>query len=298
MHFEKMYTTIDAHVAGEGFRVMVHSPFQLQFEQGLQDDSADNPLLLQAKQLLLNEPRGHRGMTGCLVIPSEKADVGVVFMHHEQEDHFTYSGLVAVLTVLLETGQMPVSEDGTYRMETSQGVIILSAQVDGNVVKKVTIPVEDCSLAKTEDHVELVEVGNGRRYILHSLPESIPTLDMDHLSAIMRWGREIADQHQGKNDYGHVLVEQRVDDTVRSVTIEKDGVILRSPGMDSTVAILASRNGQKTVTNESLFGSNLTAEKNDGPLSGFTISTRGFVTGEHRFIYDPDDPLDEGFLLK
>src|SRR5699024_9490219 len=153
MHFEKMYTTIDAHVAGDVCRVMVHSPFQLLFEQGLLDDSTDNPLLLHTKQLLLNEPRGHPGMTGCLVIPSEKADVGVVFMHYEQEDHFTYSGLVAVLTVLLETGQMPVSEDGTYRMETSQGTITLSAQLDENVVKKVTIPVEDCSLAKTEDHV-------------------------------------------------------------------------------------------------------------------------------------------------
>src|SRR5699024_8406920 len=95
-----------------------------------------------------------------------------------------------------------------------------------------------------------------------------------------------------------VLFKNNTENTVQSVTIEKDGVILRSPGMDSTVAILASRNGQKTLTNESLFGSNLTAEKNDGPLSGFTISTRGFVTGEHRFIYDPDDPLDEGFLLK
>src|SRR5699024_9325800 len=171
MHFEKMYTTVDAHVAGEGFRVMVHSPFLLQFEQGLEDDSADNPLLLQAKQLLLNEPRGHRGMTGCLVVPSGKADVGVLFIHHEQEDHFTYSGLVAVLTVLLETGQIPVKEDGAYRLETNQGIINVSADVNGDVVKSVTIPIEDCSLAKTEDHVELVEVDNDRRYILHSLPE-------------------------------------------------------------------------------------------------------------------------------
>src|SRR5699024_10784047 len=153
-----MYTTIDAHVAGEGFRVIVHSPFQLQNQNVLKNKFTDNAFITRAKEILLNEPRGHRGVNGCIVIPSEKANFGVLFINHEQENHFTYSGLIAVLTVLLETGQIPVSDNNQYQIETNQGVITLSAPVKNQVVGQVEVIIKDCSHDKIDSNTELVEV--------------------------------------------------------------------------------------------------------------------------------------------
>lgn len=302
MHFEKMYTTIDAHVAGEGFRVIVHSPFQLQNQNIIKTNFTDNAFITRAKELLLNEPRGHRGMNGCIVTPSEKADFGVLFINHEQENQFTYSGLIATLTVLLETGQIPVSDNDRYQIETNQGIITLLAHVTNQVVEQVEVTIKDCSRHKTDSNAELVEVDGKRKYYLHSLPESIPALDINHLSPIMKWGRDMAKKQQDTAFHGIALVENITKDTVRTVTFERDGVILRSPGFDSTVAILASRHEkEEAVTqlrNESIFGSDLTAEKNEESKTDFSIKAQGFVTGEHQFIYDPDDPLEQGFLLK
>lgn len=301
LHFEKMYTTIDAHVAGEGFRVIVHSPFQLQNQNVLKNKFTDNAFITRAKELLLNEPRGHRGMNGCIVIPSEKADFGVLFINHEQENHFAYSGLIATLTVLLETGQIPVSNHNQYQIETNQGIIIVAAQTTKHIVEQVEVNVENCSFIKADNNRELVEVDK-RRYYLHELPKSIPALDMKHLSPIMKWGKNMAEKQQDTAFHGIVLIESLSQGNVRSVTFESDGVMLRSPGFDSTVAILASRHEKEEAVvelrNESIFGSDLTAKKSETSKTGFSIKSQGFVTGEHRFIYDPDDPLEQGFLLK
>lgn len=302
MNFEKMYTTIDAHVVGEGFRVIVHSPFQLQNQEVSEKEQDVNPFVIQAKQLLLNEPRGHRGVNGCIVIPSDKADFGVMFLNHEQENHFTYSGLVATLTVLLETGQIPAKNDGHYQIETVKGTYTVSAEIANQVVKHVQVNSVNCCVLETKDEVQLVEVDKARRYYLYPLPESIPTLEVNHLSTIMKWGKEAVGKYQDTSFHGIILVETLTEGTVRSVTFETDGVILRSPGFDSTCAIFAGHlqkdDDISQLTNQSIFGSKLTAVKHDTSEGSFSIKTQGFVTGEHRFIYDPEDPLAQGFLLK
>jgi len=301
MNVEKMYTTIDAHVSGEAFRVIIHSPLQLS-NQGLAKDKAAGAVT-QAKQLLLNEPRGHRGINGCIIYPSDKADFAVEFINHQQENDFSYGGLVATLTVLLETGQLTVAKNGTYAIETIKGVHALSASVENQVVRHIQVDNKGCHVLETEwDDMQLVEIDGARRYFLYALPTSIPSLDINHLSAIMKWGKEMVDNHKNETFNGIVLIENRTKDSVRSVTFETDGVILRSPGFDSTYAIFAGRrnNGKNStqLTNESIFGSSLKTAINDDSKSGSTIKTQAFVTGEHRFLYDPEDPLKNGFLLR
>src|SRR5699024_4190136 len=105
MNVEKMFTTIDADVAGGAFRCIVHSTLQL-----WNKDKPENETKVyeQARNLVLNEPRGHRGINGCIVEPSNKADVKVLFINQEDKTGFSYSGLIAAITVLLETGNLPV----------------------------------------------------------------------------------------------------------------------------------------------------------------------------------------------
>lgn len=302
MNVEKMFTSIDVHVAGEAYRVIVHSPLQLVDKKTLLEAEHD-AFLTRAKQLLLNEPRGHRGMNGCIVMPSNNADFSVLLFNPEQETYFSYSGLVAAITMLLETGQLAVKEDGVYKIETLKGVYSVSVDVAHQVVEQVQIESDLCQVLETKEDFQLVEVDQSRRYLLYPLPDSIPTLEVAHLLMIQNWGKQMIEKHQDTDYDGVVLIEQRSNDVVRSVTFKKDGYILRSPGFDTLFAIYTSylEKGEplERFSNQSIFGSELTAEKSGSTMSNrFSVKSRGFITGEHRFLYDVEDPLEKGFLLK
>lgn len=302
MNFEKMYTTIDAHVEGEAFRVIVHSPFQLKAPKSLQEGIGKEGFLKETKQLLLNEPRGHRGMNGCIVLPANNADFSILFINHLHDKHFSYSGLIAALTVVLETGQIPVKQEGNYEIETIMGNVVLPATVVNEAVTEVQVMSSKCSVIKHAEDETIVKIDESRKYYIYKLPSSIATLTIENLSAIMKWGREAAKNHQDKSFSGIILVEELSENHFKSVTYEQDGVILRSPGFDTSFALYARQlednEAVKQVINESVFGSQLIAKRANNSECHYSIKSRGFVTGEHRFIYDPDDPLDKGFILQ
>ena len=56
------------------------------------------------------EPRGHHGMYGCIITPpaSAHADFGVLFMHNEGWSTMCGHGIIAVITVGIETGMFEV----------------------------------------------------------------------------------------------------------------------------------------------------------------------------------------------
>lgn len=297
MNVEKMFTSIDTHVAGEAFRIIIHSPMQL----NTWDQTALEQHYIQEKALLLNEPRGHRGMNGCIVIPSSKAEYAVLFMNHENEDRFSYSGLIATLTALLETGNLTKKDNGTYRVETKRGVYTLYANCVNQVVEKVRVESDFCRLLESKEDFHLLEVDQARKYLLYSLPASIPALEMEHLSVIMKWGERTVKNQTNKDFNGIILMESIAASDIRSVTFERDGMILRSPGIDSTFAactlLLDKDETIGKVTNHSIFGSQLTAAVLKESKYRYSLETQAFVTGEHQFIYDQEDPLENGFLL-
>lgn len=57
------------------------------------------------------EPRGHHGMYGCIITPpaSPHADFGVLFMHNEGRSTMCGHGIIAVITVGIETGMFEVT---------------------------------------------------------------------------------------------------------------------------------------------------------------------------------------------
>src|SRR5699024_5725516 len=137
----------------------------------------------------------------------------------------------------------------------------------------------------------------------YKLTDLIPKLEMGHLSMSQYWGKQMTEKHKDSDYDGVVLIEQRSNEIVRSVTFENDGYILRSPGFDTLFAIYTSylEKGEplERFSNQSIFGSELTAEKSGSTMSNrFSVKSRGFITGEHRFLYDVEDPLEKGFLLK
>jgi proline racemase len=152
----------------------------------------------------------------------------------------------------------------------------------------------------------IVDVDESRRYVVEDLPETIPSIQLDYLSPIMKWGKGAAETYSNLDSKpsGIILMERADLDgsKVRSVTFDSDGEIVRSPGLGSTFAIFALHieAGKKNtrLTNTSIYDSELTALVINEQTKQFSVETQGFITGMHEFVYDRDDPLRNGFLLK
>ncbi|MFS8652286.1 MAG: proline racemase family protein [Caldibacillus sp.] len=304
MDLSKIFSTIDTHVAGEPFRIVTRSSIQLD-----KADIKSNHELLQRnfdeeKAFLLNEPRGHRGMSGCIVTPSKTSDYGLLFFSHEGVT-FKYGGLVASLTALLETGNLRKKESGIYRIETIRGVYELKAKMIGGEVTEVFLETDDVKVIDTRNGYDVVQVDNSRTYILFPLPESIPSIEMEHISAVTNWGSATLENlKNGKINFdGYVVIEKtKSPNQIRTVTFEKDGSITRSPNIDSTIAVLAALRKKshkiEHLTNKSIFGSSITVNRLANKENRFSTRLKAFITGIHEFVYDKDDPFKKGFILK
>lgn len=306
MDVEKMFHTIDTHVAGEPFRIIVHSPMTLDAAvMELNQDMIDLKFKHE-KELLLNEPRGYRGMNGCIVLPSKAADYTCLFVHHGSDTSFTYSGLVATVTALLETGNIAKKESKLYQIETTHGIYSITAEFEKQEVHTTRFECEEAQVLENNETCNVVQIDKSRNYLIYNLPDSIPSIAIENLAAITKWGKQTITEMERHHAFDGIILTEPVSiqnhAEVRSVTFKKDGSILRSPGADSTFSIFQAWLPESpeitTLTNQSIFNSTLTATLVEGTNHRFSMETQGFITGIHQFIYDQADPLEHGFLLK
>ncbi len=305
MNFEKLFTTIDTHVAGEAFRIVMHSSISLMNESLESANLELKDKFENEKNLLLNEPRGHRGMHGCMILPSKVADYRLLFFNHSEVSHFKYEGLITTATALLETGHIKKSEDDLYKIETVNGIYSVKTTIENQEVRAVYLENKRSVVNEKNANHTSVTVDDERTYFVYPLPETIAHIQLENLAELGQWGleRTMKFKDEGIAFDGIVLFESSATtpSEVRSITFEKDGYILRSPGIDSTFAIYTSLGESmeniEALTNISVFDSKLTAKLVSAKEHQFSVEAEGFVTGMNQFIFDQDDPLKEGFLL-
>ena len=301
MEFSKLYSTIDAQTAGEAYRVVTRSPIRPSGKDLKEKAEALAAGYRTEKNLLLNEPRGHRGMHGCVVTESAGADTAMLFFVHDRVSAFKYEGVMATLTALLETGNLERAENGEYTIDTVTGIHRVKAEVSGDEVMYVRVESRSAEVAGRPERPS-VRIDGERDYLIYPLPADIPAIELEHLTALAEWGAAKACglTDEGVSFKGVILTEKIGDNRVRTMTFEPDGYILRSPGVDSTLALLAeqaNRTGAGRITNESIYGSELTAELADGDTLAGRVRAEPFVTGSHEFVFDREDPLEQGFVI-
>jgi len=289
MNFHKSFQTIDTQVVGEAFRIIVQSPIMLMHEDILEADHQLNTQFEDTKQQLLNEPRGHRGMNGCLVLPSAIASYRLLFFQHAASTSFKHEALVATLTALIEQGTVELSKNNTYSIETVKGVYEANAKLSEkrDAVLSVHLILKPAYLEG-----EQVIIDNERRYMVVEKPRQIKAIVLEELAEISTWGLLESEKYSTAD--GIIMYEQ-LDGSVRSVTFERDGYILRSPGVDSTLALIAVLGEEAVKKNDSIFDSNIEIiQKHE---AGYEIALTGYITGIHQFVVDREDPLQHGFII-
>jgi proline racemase len=315
MKIQKSYETTDVHVAGEAFRII--KSFPIISYQNLVDLYEQFPQVFAEEiNLLLNEPRGFCGLNGCLVVPPihQDADAAVLFFNHKGTVPLHYGGIVAVITALLECGQLKAKSSHQYKLETLHGVISVQAVMEEDEVISVELESEPCQVIQmglTLPHLNLgfLLVQADQIYAVFNKRDLSIEIQLENLAELRRWAQVVFQQLDPKLSVKRaILVDDSTieEDRLKSITFRDDYLIVRSPGFGSTIASYAcqaTKRGMRVdfpYINESIFGSQLKVKILDQSEEGirFTFMSRGFITGMQNFVLDPTDPLAAGFLLK
>lgn len=289
MKFNQSFHTIDTQVVGQAFRIVTQSPIMIA-EQSI--DEAANMLSQHfeiPKKLLLSEPRGHRGMNGCIVLPSKEATFRLLFFQHEASQSFKYEAIIASVTALIEQNTVQANEQQLVTIETTEGLITAKIELSegGNTVSAVQL-----QLAKAVIESDVAIVDSKRKYAIVEKPAGISAIQLDELSSISTWGIE---ESVKIIDADGVIMYEKLDTHLRTVTFEKDGYVLRSPGVDTTLAMAAFLGEPNELINESIFGSSIKIRANQ--KDGYELALKSYITGIHQFVVDQEDPLQEGFVI-
>ncbi|MEK7016210.1 proline racemase family protein [Bacillus sp. FSL R9-9410] len=313
MNIQKMYTAVDVHVNGEAFRVMKDVPCKYYYSLEQLNEQFSGELAEEMK-LLLNEPRGFIGLNGCIVVPSihNEVDAAVLFFNHEGSIPLHYGGIVAVITMLLESGYLKKRESNQYKIETLSGIFSVDAYVENDEVVSVSFESKLCYMIETN-----LKVGNisysliqaDKVYAVVEKDTYSPEISIENISKLKKWGETTLQVIQKQSLIKRlILVDsmQKEKNHIKSITFHEDNFIVRSPGFVSTIVSYVHtlfKNdyiADKPFRNESIFNSFITVEKVKKEELGyiFRFESRGFITGMQTFILDPTDPFPTGFLLK
>ncbi len=328
-------STIDAHTEGEPLRVIVAGYPELRGDTILARRRYAKEHLDHLRTALMFEPRGHADMYGCIITPavSPEADFGVLFLHNEGYSSMCGHGIIAVTTVVLDTGMLPMlSPITTIKIDAPAGLITAHARIANGRVQSVYFHNVPSFVVELDAVIDVPSLGRVKydlafggafyAYVqaaqlgLQCTPENYRVLiekGMAIKRAIMQ-SRVI--EHPFENDlsflYGTIFVGAPHDARAhsRNVCIFAEGEVDRSPtgtGVSGRVAIHHARGEigvKQPIVIESIIGStfrtSVAQTTTFGPYAAVIpeVEGRAFITGRHEFLLDPDDPLKEGFILR
>lgn len=334
MELERLFTTVDTHVAGEPLRIINGGVPHIKGRTMLEKRAFFREHLDHIRRILMHEPRGHHGMYGCMITPpvSDDADFGVLFMHNEGLSTMCGHGIMCSVTAAIETGLLDAPEEGQpIVIDSPAGKVKAFAKCRGTQVERVSF--ENVPSFVYAQNVEVDVKGKrlhvdiafgGAFYAIVNARDVGLAVEISQLTQLQKWGGLIKHQIEAKMDVVHPLEREingiygvifsddphKESSDLRNVTIFADEQVDRSPcgtGTSARMAALYVR--QKLAQGDTFVHEGIVGGQFVGEIIGTTtvgqypaiiprISGRAFVTGLHQFVVDPTDPLAGGFLLR
>lgn len=319
----KTVTTVDMHAGGEPLRIVTSgAPFiagdsiQAQFA-----DAKANHQDFRAR--ILQEPRGHMDMYGAILLPShnEGADFGVLFMDTHNYTSMCGHGIIALTTYLAMRDANDV-ESHVVRYATPAGIITATALIENRRVTEVGFKGVTSYAEPRSRELDIPNVGKfscdiaygGELYAIVDIAHINIYINPDHAQRLVQLGRTIKKYIAttfSLDLYGVIFVEMfgGVHLHSRNVNVFGDGSIDRSPTGTGLCARLAlhARKGDLT-DGDSIIVASITGATFTGKLLAIHqeqlqfvtpyISGTAHLTGTHTFVFDPEDSLPNGFLLR
>ncbi len=327
--------TIDSHAAGEPLRVIIDGLPDIPGATMVEKRRWAMENIDHLRRALMWEPRGHADMYGAIITApvSPDADLGVLFIHNEGFSTMCGHGIIALTTVLLETGMFPANEPETIlKIDTPAGLVVAHARVKGTRVESVYFHNVPSFVLVLDENIKVPGLGK-IKYDIAFGGAFYAFVDAEHLGlrctpenqkALIQAGMEIkraimstrSIKHPFDSDlgflYGTIFIcspEDR-DSHSRNVCIFADGEVDRSPtgtGVSARLALHYARGEIKrgeVITIESIIGTKfkgrVVKEVEFGPYRAVIPEVEGkaYIVGKNQFLIDPADPLKYGFFLR
>jgi trans-L-3-hydroxyproline dehydratase len=328
-------TTIDAHTAGEPFRVITGGYPDLPGDTILERRRYAREHYDHLRTALMWEPRGHADMYGCIITPpvSPEADIGVLFMHNEGYSTMCGHGIIGIAKVVLETGLLRITEPETrIRIDTPAGLVTAHAQVDAGQVSRIRFHNVPSFVLALDETVSVPGLGDVRydlafggafyAYVqadevgLRCTPQDFRLIIDRGIAIKQAIMASRPTDHPFEEDlsflYGTIFIGPAMGEEAhsRNVCVFADGEVDRCPtgtGVSGRLAIHHARGeiglGEPLVV-ESIIGTRFSGRIVEtttfGPHAALIpeIAGTAHITGRHTFLIDPDDPLRKGFILR
>ncbi|HIF32330.1 MAG TPA: GNAT family N-acetyltransferase [Planctomycetaceae bacterium] len=332
-HDAQLIETIDAHAAGEPLRVLLRGAPLVVGRTMLEKRRYATEHIDDLRRALMWEPRGHADMYGALLTAptTEDGDLGVLFLHNDGFSTMCGHGIIALGTVLWETGMTTQDE---LKLDTPAGRINVCLQTNEQRAERVSftnVP----SFVDTLDHTlhvdgygdVVVDIAFGGAYYAFCSAEAVGlTLTASRAQEIIVAGRaikaalseELQLRHPQHDDlgflYGVIFTAPAVKEGAHSrhACIFANGELDRSPtgtGVSARAAILFQR-GQigrgECITIEGICDQAFDVEIVD-VVSSATSATQsvvtrvggtGHLTGRSQWVRRDNDPLRDGILIR
>ena len=328
-------TTIDAHTGGEPFRVIVDGFPELGGTTILERRRYAKEHYDHLRTALMWEPRGHADMYGCILTTpvTPDADFGILFIHNEGFSTMCGHGIIGIVTVVLETGMLPVISPTTIiKIDSPAGLITAYANIEDDQVVSVSFHNVPSYVAAPDEVVDVPGLGKVRydlafggafyAYVnagdvgLTCTPKDYRPLietGMAIKNAVIRNKRIV---HPFEKDlgflYGTIFVgpPTQAGSHSQNVCIFAEGEVDRSPtgtGVSGRLAIHHQRGEIKVdeeIIIESIIGSKFSgkvvSETTFGPYPAIIpeVTGQAHIIGKNELWINPSDPLKEGFILR
>ena len=331
MNIERIINVVDSHTQGEPTRVITGGLQYIKGETMSEKKRYMQEQLDDLRMAVMLEPRGHGDMFGSIITPpaNPQADIGILFMDTDGYLNMCGHGTIGSVTVMLETGILPLKEHGTpYLIDTPAGMVKVFAQFEDHKVTSVTfenVPSflyqENIPITLSDGRPISVDISfGGNFFALVNINDTGLKIEQPDLNALVTLGMEIRGiinktvviQHPLIPSINTVdLVEfyderKTVSADAKNVVVFGNGQYDRSPcgtGTSAKVAALYAKGklplGKKFYY-ESIHGTIFCGEAvRDASLPGLKavttqITGSAFITGFHNLLIDRDDPLRYG----
>jgi trans-L-3-hydroxyproline dehydratase len=288
------------------------------------------------RNFVLNEPRGGVFRHVNLLVPPKdpRADAAFIIMEPEDTPPMSGSNSICVSTVLLDSGILPMSEPVTEMvLEAPGGLVRVRADCSNGKAERITVQNLPSFVDRLDAKLQVEGIGEltvdtaygGDSFVIVDAAALGFDITENEARDIARLGVQITDAaneqlgftHPENPDWDHIsfclfagaLCETENGYSARSAVAIKPGKVDRSPtgtAVSARMAVMHAR-GQmdagQTFTATSIIGSSFSgriagaAEVGGRPAIIPEISGRGWVTGIHQHMLDPDDPWPGGYRL-
>src|SRR4051794_12325895 len=323
-----LVTTVDYHTAGEPFRIVTGGVGAIPGATILEKRRYAQEQLDHVRALLVNEPRGHADMYGCLVTEPTSADgdLGVLFFHNAGFSTACGHGTIALATWAVEAGVVEAREPVTSLVvDAPSGSLPVTVSVRDGAVQGVrfrNVPSFVWGRGLSAAGLDVDVSYGGAFYASVRAADAGLEVDPRDLPRLIELGREVKRALEAEHEiahpeepelrdvYGVIFWQEEGPLVQRNVTVFADGEVDRSPCGSGTSARLALLHAAGEIREaETLRHLGIVGTEFEGRVVGETevagrpavvteVAGSAHLTGYHQFVLERDDPLGTGFLLR